>query len=276
MTSTLAHWLMWWAMQIKKNKFIFLIQKMKPFKKELVPFDRQRLSKIAKTSSICVILLSCLYASLWIITFGISKRNHCPFKVPNADIRNMLMNLAYEFGNEYINNYTIFSFSAFYILHCSVIANSLSMRKRHADHAFKLYKTLLQSFEGVEETLSPFILFLFVRIFSGFFMSLYALLYAVRVQNVPIPIMRFVELSVNATLMINIVLSADHAQRKADQFRLSLYEYRQVSSSMEGKYDRFVEDSKYLKLTAWGVFTIQKPLLLGVVAWIFTYTTVLL
>ncbi|GIY68659.1 uncharacterized protein CDAR_370561 [Caerostris darwini] len=150
------------------------------------------------------------------------------------------------------------------------------MRKRRTDHAFKLYKTLLLNFEGVEETLSPFILFLFVRIFSGFFMSLYALLYAVRVQNVPIPIMRFVELSVNATLMIIIVLSADHAQRKADQFRLSLYEYRQIDSSMEEKYDRFVEDSKYLKLTAWGVFTIQKPLLLGVVAWIFTYITVLL
>ncbi|GIY31619.1 hypothetical protein CEXT_315991 [Caerostris extrusa] len=65
-------------------------------------------------------------------------------------------------------------------------------------------------------------------------MSLYALLYAVRVQNVPIPIMRFVELSVNATLMIITVLSADHAQRKADQFRLSLYEYRRIDSSMEG------------------------------------------
>ncbi|GIY12316.1 uncharacterized protein CDAR_266121 [Caerostris darwini] len=107
-------------------------------------------------------------------------------------------------------------------------------------------------------------------------MSLYALLYAVRVQNVPIPIMRLFEVSVNATLMIIIVLSTDHAQRKADQFRLSLYEYRRIDSLIERKYDRFVEDSKYLKLTAWGVFTIQKPLLLGVVAWIFTYTTVLL
>ncbi|GIX72661.1 uncharacterized protein CDAR_210601 [Caerostris darwini] len=150
------------------------------------------------------------------------------------------------------------------------------MRKRHRDHAFKLYKTLLKYFEGIEETLSPFTLFLFVRIFSGFFMSLYVLLYAFRVRNATIPFMSFVELFAYATLMMITVLSADHAQRKADQFRLSLYEYRRIDSTMERKCDRFVEDSKYLKLTAWGVFTIQKPLLLGVVAWIFTYTTVLL
>ncbi|GIY31616.1 hypothetical protein CEXT_315961 [Caerostris extrusa] len=89
----------------------------------------------------------------------------------------------------------------------------------------------------MEETLSPFILFLFVRIFSGFFMSLYALLYAVRVRNVPIPIMSLVDFFAHATLMMIVVLSADHAKRNADQFRLSLYEYRHVSSSMEGKYD---------------------------------------
>ncbi|GIY66278.1 hypothetical protein CEXT_398661 [Caerostris extrusa] len=76
--------------------------------------------------------------------------------------------------------------------------------------------------------------------------------------------------------MIIIVLSADHVQRKADEFRLSLYEYRRIDSSMEGKCDRLVEDWKYLKLTAWGVFTIQKPLFLGVAAWIFTYAAVLL
>ncbi|GIY65706.1 hypothetical protein CDAR_10551 [Caerostris darwini] len=115
------------------------------------------------------------------------------------------------------------------------------MRKKHKDHAFNLYKTLLKHFEGIEETLSPFMLFLFVRIFSGFFMSLYVLLYAVRVRNVTIPFMSFVELFAHATLMMIIVLCADHAQRKADQFRLSLYEYRHVNSSMEGKYDRFVE-----------------------------------
>ncbi|GIY01824.1 hypothetical protein CEXT_516531 [Caerostris extrusa] len=74
----------------------------------------------------------------------------------------------------------------------------------------------------------------------GFFMSLYALLYAVRVQNIPIPIMRFVELSVNATLMIIIVLSADHAQRKADQFA---YHFMNIVESIPQwrKYDRFVE-----------------------------------
>ncbi|GIX97856.1 uncharacterized protein CDAR_77791 [Caerostris darwini] len=107
-------------------------------------------------------------------------------------------------------------------------------------------------------------------------MSLFALFYAVRVRNVPIPIMSLVDFSVHATLMMIIVRSADHAQRKADKFRLSLYEHRQVSAALEGKYDRLVEEWKYLKLTAWGVFTIQKPLLLGVVAWIFTYTAVLL
>ncbi|GIY70251.1 hypothetical protein CEXT_207171 [Caerostris extrusa] len=91
--------------------------------------------------------------------------------------------------------------------------------KRHADHAFKLYKTLLQHFEGIEK---PFMLFLFVRIFNGFFMSLYALLYAVRVRNEPIPNMSFVDFFTHTTLMRIVVLSADHAQRKADQFRISL------------------------------------------------------
>ncbi|GIX72664.1 hypothetical protein CDAR_210611 [Caerostris darwini] len=107
------------------------------------------------------------------------------------------------------------------------------MRKRHRDHSFKLYNTLLQNFEGMEDTLSPFILFLFVRIFSGFFMSLFALLYAVRVRNVPIPIMSLVDFFVHATLMMSIVLSVDHAQRKADKFRLSLYEYRQFLNGGE-------------------------------------------
>ncbi|GIY31618.1 hypothetical protein CEXT_315981 [Caerostris extrusa] len=62
-------------------------------------------------------------------------------------IVNMLsLNIAYEFGNAYINHCTIFSFAAFYILHCSVIANSLSMRKKHRGHAFKLYKNFAAKF----------------------------------------------------------------------------------------------------------------------------------
>ncbi|GIY12308.1 uncharacterized protein CDAR_266061 [Caerostris darwini] len=168
------------------------------------------------------------------MNFGIFKHSHCPFDVPNVDISMLSLNVAYEFENAYINHCTIFSFAAFYILHCSVINNSLSTRKKQRVHAIKLYKTLLQNFESMEDTLSRFVLFLFVRIFSGFFLSLYALLYAARVQNVPIPNMSFADFFTHVTVMMIVVLSADHAQKKADKFRLSLYEYRRIDSSMEG------------------------------------------
>ncbi|GIY63679.1 hypothetical protein CEXT_237281 [Caerostris extrusa] len=87
--------------------------------------------------------------------------------------------------------------------------------------------------------------------------------------------MSFVKFFVHATLMMIAILSADHAQRKADQFRLSLYEYHHVNSAMEGR----TIDSlliRYLKLTAWGVFHNSKTFVFRVVAWIFTYATVLL
>ncbi|GIY97055.1 hypothetical protein CEXT_327201 [Caerostris extrusa] len=57
--------------------------------------------------------------------------------------------------------------------------------------------------------------------------------------------------------------------KATETFRLSLYEYIHLPGCFEGPFNRLMEDRKCLKLTAWGVFTINKSLFLGITTWIF-------
>ncbi|GIY01823.1 hypothetical protein CEXT_516521 [Caerostris extrusa] len=112
-------------------------------------------------------------------------------------------------------------------------------------------------FEDIEDILSPFMLFLFPRMLAVFFIFIYQMLYSVRLRNLPLINMSIPYFIINAVLMIIIVLSADRVQKKADKFRLSLYQYLELNSVLNGEYLRILEDWRHLKLTAWGVFAIK-------------------
>ncbi|GFS70450.1 hypothetical protein NPIL_421261 [Nephila pilipes] len=80
---------------------------------------------------------------------------------------------------------------------------------------------------------------------------------------------------IDFVMIVTIVLVAENAQVKANDLRVSLFKYRDESYSNRD-YARLTEDRKFLRLTGWGMFIIHKPLLLSLVAWLFTYAAILL
>ncbi|GIY12298.1 uncharacterized protein CDAR_266011 [Caerostris darwini] len=264
---------MWWMMQSKKKEILTLIENLESLQGEIAPVDRQRLSKIAKIASYFVVLLSCFYPSLWVIGHILFNQSRCPFDSQNLDMKSTIIpKIAYEYGSAYVNHYVYFTFTTFYLLICLIVANSLNDKKRHRIQAFRLYKNVLKMFEDIEDTLSPFMLFLFARMLAVFFLFIYQMLYAVRLRNWPLINMSIPYFFINAVLMIIIVLSTDRVQKKTDKFRLSLYQYIELNSILNGEHLRILEDWRHLKLTAWGVFAIKKSVILATGAWLFTYS----
>ncbi|GIY32024.1 uncharacterized protein CDAR_411211 [Caerostris darwini] len=272
-----AHLAMWWAVWIKKKHICVLVGKLKFLEKELEYLDRKKLVKVSRAAVSCVIVLTCLYPILWLMRCMYFKRLNWPFELASVHDQNVLfLKFMYDFGNAYLSCGATFSVATFYTLYCFILATGLRLKKRSPLQAFTMYKDVVHLFKAIENTLSFFVLLFFAYTFSKLFKDIYIILYAVRVRSSKYPLIGSFELFTHVIWMAMMILSADLAQKATEVFRLSLYEYIHLPGCFECPFNRLMEDRKCLKLTAWGVFQINKSLFLGITTWIFTYSVVLL
>ncbi|GBM77087.1 hypothetical protein AVEN_236654-1 [Araneus ventricosus] len=276
----LGHWIMWWLIRIRMKNIIALVNKLQPLGEDLEFLDYRRFSKMSWVISFCATFFNCLYPAVSTVQTFNYRYNRCPLKMLEAEIpEKAIAWFAFNIGIVYINFSIIYAFFSFYILYCFILASCLVQRQRPELVKCRLYKTVIEIFEAMENTLSIFVLLLFAHFLLRFFRSLYLLLYAFRVGNLRIPYTDFLDVSMNIALIVIFVLSAEHAQKMANKFRLSLLTFRNESQTpdwLKARSIRILEDREQLNLTAWGVFTVRKALLLSVTAWFFTYSAILI
>ncbi|GIY23778.1 hypothetical protein CEXT_432951 [Caerostris extrusa] len=81
------------------------------------------------------------------------------------------------------------------------------------------------------------------------------------------------DLLISVILLIAVTISAEKVQLRANKVRIYFMTFvcRKNSAKMNGKWVKIFEDRDVLKLTAWGMFAIRKPVLLSMIAWPFAY-----
>ncbi|GFY05530.1 hypothetical protein TNCV_4370401 [Trichonephila clavipes] len=76
-----------------------------------------------------------------------------------------------------------------------------------------------------------------------------------------------------------MVFSADEVQAKANNTReipCRIQIVSQKSGIVNIHHRRVSENDQSVTLTGWGMFTVRKPLLLSLAAWLFTYAVILI
>ncbi|GFS70447.1 hypothetical protein NPIL_421231 [Nephila pilipes] len=83
----------------------------------------------------------------------------------------------------------------------------------------------------------------------------------------------------NILLLVAMVLSADKVQRKANnarEFHCQIHIDCQKAVFVNVNHSTISEKDQFVTLTGWEMFTLRKPLLLSLAAWIFTYAVILI
>ncbi|GFQ79951.1 uncharacterized protein TNCT_420931 [Trichonephila clavata] len=267
---------LWWLGRIKMKDILSLIKQLDFFVDLLVLRDYKRILKVTRLATIAVISFICLHPIIRAIGYLTPSNTFptCALGVVSSlkGWKRVIMYLLYEVFNTYPETSVTFTVVSFYVCYCYTL--SLSLRHKHFYKAreYKVYERTLRVFKDLEKVFS----FLIFGIISHIvFRILRRMLLILSTGQNVIKYVHLMNLIVDMLTIVTIVLGAENAQQKANDLRISLFTNRGVNCS-NGEYARLTEDSRFLRLTGWGMFILHKPLLLSLVAWLFTYGAILL
>ncbi|GFY48061.1 uncharacterized protein TNIN_177691 [Trichonephila inaurata madagascariensis] len=267
---------LWWLARIKKKDTFSLIKQLHFFADLLVFRDYERILKVTRVATIAVISFTFLHPIIRAIGYLTPSNtvSTCALGVVSSLMgwKRVAVYLLYEIFNTYPDKSATFAIVSFYVCYCYTLSLSLRHKHPHKAHEYQVYERTIRVFKDLEKAFSFII---FVIIFHIVFGILRRMLLILSTGQNVIKYVHLINSIVDFMTIIIIVLVAENAQQKANDLRISLFTHRDVNCS-NGEYAKLTEDSRFLKLTGWGMFIIHKPLLLTLVAWLFTYGTILL
>ncbi|GFQ79945.1 uncharacterized protein TNCT_420901 [Trichonephila clavata] len=266
----------WWLVRFRRKDFLTLVEEVFSLRKDLSCVIYRRLLKISRVVCLCAILLIVWDPLLRIINeikYNY-KYSDCMLTLTPSGIGDwkLIPIASYIFSSTHVSNSLIYTIALFYILFCYSLSACLDAPFRHQNDIHEVYEKVLDIFKKTEEKISFFVLLLFAYIFYSFFKYLFVIIYLGKTYKVPIPLFIIFNFVANIILIIVIILSAHQAQQKTEDLRISLLA---DDTTLKRRLVKILEDQRYLKLTGWGIFTIQKSLLLSSAAWFFTYVSIL-
>ncbi|GFY05531.1 uncharacterized protein TNCV_4370411 [Trichonephila clavipes] len=256
--------------------FLTLVEEVSSLRKNLSCVIYTRLLKISRIVCLCAILLIVLDPLLRIlneIKYNYKDSGCILILLPSGmgDWK-LIPIVTYIFSFAYVSSGLTYAIAIFYILFCYSLSACLDMPLKLQNDIHEVYEKVVNIFKKTEEEFSLLVLLLFAYIFYSFFRYLFVIIYLSKVHNTPIQLFIAFNFTVNIILLVVIILCAHQAQRKAEDLRISLLA---DDTASKRKLIKILEDQRYLKLTGWGIFTIQKSLLLSSAAWFFTYVSIL-
>ncbi|GFY48056.1 uncharacterized protein TNIN_177641 [Trichonephila inaurata madagascariensis] len=267
---------LWWLARIKIKDILSLIKQLDFFADLLVLRDYERILKVTRVATIAVISFIFLHPVIRAIAYLIPSNTvyTCAFGVVSSIMgwKRVVIYLLYEVFNTYPQISAICTIISFYVCYCYTLSLSLRHKHLYKAHEYQVYERALRVFKDLEKAFSFLMFVIISHIVFGILRKM--LLVLSTGQNV----IKYVHLTnsiIDFMTIVTIVLAAENAQQEANDLRISLFTQRDVNCS-NGEYARLTEDSRFFRLTGWGMFIIHKPLLLSLVAWLFTYGAILL
>ncbi|GIX97854.1 uncharacterized protein CDAR_77771 [Caerostris darwini] len=109
---------------------------------------------------------------------------------------------------------------------------------------------------------------------DSFFKIIFLFAYGIKIASYPLNYLYLIDFTSHSVLVIAMVLSADNIQERVNHINLMF----EPNSAMDfsKQYLDILKNRASLSLTGWGMFTVRKPLLLSLLAWLFTYAVIIL
>ncbi|GFQ79943.1 uncharacterized protein TNCT_420881 [Trichonephila clavata] len=277
--------ILWWLIQTRIKNIPFLLGQLESFSKKIDSSTRkyERLTRISKVVTIIVILIICFCPLTRGVHYVISPRDlhSCVAQVLSySESMREISFFIYRFTSLYLEVLPLFAISIFYILYCYTFSlgfsdEQLSSSSEQEDRLRQGLR-ILREFENA---FSLLVFTIFVFFLCGFFKTMSLFIYMMDSGKKNITYAYVLNFISNILLLIVMVFSADEVQTKANnarEFPCRIQIFSQKSGIVNIHHTRVSESDQSVTLTGWGMFTVRKPLLLSLAAWLFTYAVILI
>lgn len=281
MTMKVTSLVMWWFVFTRRENFAALIEELESINEELNYADYKKIKKLSITASACAVILLCVQPIVlslrYIIPSGVGIT--CTLlQFSEDDAWSLVVVLFHEFVSVYVNVCITFAVSVFYAMYCYTFSKCILEKKRPKTQTLLLYQNVLSIFKDIEDDFSAIIFIIFVHFLASLFKDMVVLVFVFKSGKYTTVYAYLIDFTLNAILAMIVVLSAGSLQQKANSLRETLFRLSEDvpgQSCLSARFIRILEERKHLQLTGWGMFTLKKPLLLTVVAWLITYGVII-
>lgn len=274
----------WWITWLKRDDIKMLIHMIEPLYHQIAFKDSKKIQKQSKIASLFLILTVFALPGVLNLRYTLPQGeipNCIAVFLPNNLIGRIAVILLHEFASIYMNLFITCTVAIFYSIYCTSLSFSLKKIPCSETEAWQMNQKIIEIFEEIENVLSLIIFIVFGHIFASLFKDMVILIMIWRKGRFIMLYFYLLDFIINSVVAGMIVFSAEFAQRKANAVRESLFSYTHFYHhtaviDLNRKYIKLSEDRKRLRLTGWGMFRIQKPLLISILTWLITYGVIIL
>ncbi|GFY61041.1 uncharacterized protein TNIN_445091 [Trichonephila inaurata madagascariensis] len=268
---------LWWSVRWRRKDIRKMLEKLEPLQEELDNCDYKKLLRASRAAAVCIVLCVFLQPLVLALRYFVNQGEGltCVILTITSDLNfeGVISVLLHEFASIYVNSSITYTVALFYSFYCCVFAVCLKEKERLLSQTIGIYQQALKIFKGIETVLSALIFIAFGHFLVSLFKDMIVLVNVVKNKRGTMLISYGLDFVANFVLTTIVVLSAESVQRRADSVRQLCHEESNISRI---SFVRLFEDRERLKLTGWGTFTIKKPLLLTLVAWLISYGVIIL
>ncbi|GFS36919.1 uncharacterized protein NPIL_317211 [Nephila pilipes] len=269
--------ILWWFIRSRKEDILKMMKNLELLEKELDDRNYEKLLRATKIAAVFTVLWFFLQPLVLSLRYFVNPDGGLTCVVLKftsyLNFEGVLSILLHEFASIYVNSSITITIALFYSFYCYLLSVCLKEKVRPLSQTFCIYEQVLQVFGDIEKVLSALIFIAFGHFLVSLFKDMIVLINIMKNNRGIMLISYVLDFIVNGVLTIVVVLSAEKAQSRADGVRQLCCEEPNISKIF---FSKLFEDRERLKLTGWGTFTIKKPLLLTLVAWLISYGVIIL
>ncbi|GIY68657.1 uncharacterized protein CDAR_370551 [Caerostris darwini] len=270
---------MWWFVRMKMEKITDLVEQLENLKKRVDFQESQKIMKISKISVAVVIMVMCLVPAIRTLYYTLSSndRYSCISKMMyNLKTVGLISSFIYELTNTYVYTVPSYAVCVFYTIYCKTFSVLLHDNQFSASQAVQVKTKCVEIFKNFENTFSFLILVVFTFLLCSFFKIIFLFAYGIKIASYPLNYLYLIDFTSHSVLVIAMVLSADDIQERVTHINLMFSTQPNNEMDFSKQYLDILRNRASLSLTGWGMFTVRKPLLLSMLAWLFTYAVIIL
>ncbi|GFT60898.1 uncharacterized protein NPIL_326401 [Nephila pilipes] len=268
---------LWWFVRSRKENIRKMMKNLELLEKELDDHNYEKLLRTSKIAAVFTILWVFLLPLVLSLRYFVNHGEVLTCVLLNftsyLSFEGVISILLHEFASIYVNSSITNAIALFYSFYCYFLSVCLKEKERNLSQTLYLYERVIRIFGDIEKVLSALIFIAFGHFLVSLFKDMIVIISVVKNERRMMLISYGMDFIVTGVLTAVVVLSAERAQCCADRVRQLCCE---DPNNSKISFARLFEDRERLKLTGWGTFTIKKPLLLTLVAWLISYGVIIL
>lgn len=275
---------LWWIVCIKRKSIYSVLLLISHLDSNTGKEDYKKLRILSTIASLCLILIMLVTPTILSVRYtkpdselpkGLQKY------LPSDKTSQEFVIMLHEYVSVFVNMSITHSSALFYTFCCINLFFCLKHKCQSEAESWKMYKNMLEIFVTIEKNLGLIVFIEFAHVFASLFKDMIILIHIFKSKHITTLYFYLVDFLLNAAITCIIVFSAAAVQNIANDVREKLFSFTHSHNEkslmdLNNRYIKLTEDRKRLKLTAWGMFDIRKPLLITLVTGLISYGVIIL